>query len=286
MRSAGVLLVFNFLVTPAVTGLVLGHNVRTLFGWVVVSGLLYALPGFALSIPFDLPTGPAIIAVSGGLAGAAWAVRALRGGRMKRVWLTFGLALALSGNQLPAQRLEARVGAMISSPLVKDLGPSASLAVRIPAEYRSPVTVKLLPAPIVSVGVVHDLSTRTGLELMGSVAVTKLRAETQENEWDTQDVSLAALALTVRYQYWQRIALHGGLGITRFFSESTGIFSEGSDLLPLLELGASATIPLGALPIRAGARLQTHTFGTPALQRDGVTDGRIIRLLLQVGIGG
>ena len=90
----------------------------------------------------------------------------------------------------------------------------------------------------------------------------------------------------MRHQYWSRVALHGGLGLTRFFSESTGIFSQGSDLLPLLELGASTTIPVGALPIRAGARLQTHTFGTPALQRDGVSDGRVIRLLLQVGIGG
>ena len=78
MQSAGVLLVFNFLVLPAVTGLLLGHGMRTLFAWAVVSGVLAAAVGFALSIPFDLPTGPAIIAVSGALTLLAWAYRLLR----------------------------------------------------------------------------------------------------------------------------------------------------------------------------------------------------------------
>ncbi len=79
MRSAGVLLVFNFLVTPAVTGLLLGRNMRGVFLSAVISGLLAALTGFALSVPFDLPTGPAIIAVSGALAGAAWILHVVRG---------------------------------------------------------------------------------------------------------------------------------------------------------------------------------------------------------------
>jgi zinc transport system permease protein len=79
MRSAGVLLVFNFLVTPAVTGLLLGRNMRGVFVWAVVSGLVAALSGFVLSVPFDLPTGPAIIAVSGVLAGAAWMLHFVRG---------------------------------------------------------------------------------------------------------------------------------------------------------------------------------------------------------------
>ena len=102
------------------------------------------------------------------------------------------------------------------------------------------------------------------MELTGSLAVSTLRAETEVNEWDMQDVSLAALSVSVRHQDWQRIALHGGLGITRLFSESTGIFSQGSRILPLLELAHPPQFHVGALPIRAGARLQTHTFSTPA----------------------
>ena len=79
MHSAGVLLVFNFLVVPAVTALLLGRNMRQVFVWAVISGVLAALIGFALSVPFDLPTGPAIITVSGALAGLAWLVRVLQG---------------------------------------------------------------------------------------------------------------------------------------------------------------------------------------------------------------
>ena len=78
MRSAGVLLVFNFLVLPAVTGLLVAHNMRGVFVWAIVSGVLAALIGFALSVPFDLPTGPAIIAVSGAGSGLAWLLRDLR----------------------------------------------------------------------------------------------------------------------------------------------------------------------------------------------------------------
>ena len=44
----------------------------------VASGLLASVAGFVLSVPFDLPSGPAIIAMSGVLALAAWGVRRIR----------------------------------------------------------------------------------------------------------------------------------------------------------------------------------------------------------------
>ena len=78
MQFAGVMLVFNFLVLPAVTGLLLAHSMRGIFAIAVASGLLAALVGFSLSVPFDLPSGPAIIAVSGGIAALAWGIRAIR----------------------------------------------------------------------------------------------------------------------------------------------------------------------------------------------------------------
>jgi hypothetical protein len=194
--------------------------------------------------------------------------------------------LAIAVAPLHAQRLEARLGALLSSTLVEDPGPNSVLAQRIPADFVGPVKLKLAPAPVASVGLVQELTSQTALELMGSVAVSRLRAETAEGEWDTQDVSLASLGATIRYRYHPRIFLHGGIGVTRFLSEDTGVFSEGSSFLPLLELGASTSIPAGALPIRAGVRLQTHTFGTPALRRDGANDGRVVRMLIQAGIGG
>ena len=82
--------------------------------------------------------------------------------RRVRWWLPAAVLLTMNSDGAMAQRLEARVGAMVSSTLAQS-GPSPSLVQRIPADYLSPVRVKLLPAPIASVGVVHDLSTRTAL---------------------------------------------------------------------------------------------------------------------------
>jgi ABC-type Mn2+/Zn2+ transport system permease subunit len=78
MQFAGVLLVFNFLVLPAVTGLLISHSMAGTFVVSTVAGLLAAVVGFALSIPFDLPTGPTMIAVSGALVVLAWLVRRMQ----------------------------------------------------------------------------------------------------------------------------------------------------------------------------------------------------------------
>jgi zinc transport system permease protein len=79
MQFAGVLLVFNFLVVPAVTGLLLARTIRGAFGYSIGAAVTAAVIGFALSVPLDLPTGPAIVAVSGLEAIGAWLVRRLRG---------------------------------------------------------------------------------------------------------------------------------------------------------------------------------------------------------------
>lgn len=79
MQFAGVMLVFNFLVLPAVTGLLLSRGMRGAFSWAVASALAASTIGFALSVPFDLPTSPAIITVSAVITLAAWGFRALQG---------------------------------------------------------------------------------------------------------------------------------------------------------------------------------------------------------------
>lgn len=75
MQFAGVLLVFNFLVLPAVTGLLIARGMTGTFVVSVGAAVLAAVVGFLLSIPFDLPTGPAMIAVSGFLVVVAWVLR-------------------------------------------------------------------------------------------------------------------------------------------------------------------------------------------------------------------
>jgi ABC-type Mn2+/Zn2+ transport system permease subunit len=78
MQFAGVMLVFNFLVLPAVTGLLMSGSMRGTFIWAIGSALVAAVVGFSLSIPFDLPSGPAIIAVSGVITIVAWVYRRAR----------------------------------------------------------------------------------------------------------------------------------------------------------------------------------------------------------------
>ncbi len=78
MQFAGLMLVFDFLVLPAVTGLLLARGMGGVFAWAVGAGLAAAVIGFSLSVPFDLPTGPAIVAVSGALVILAWLTRRLR----------------------------------------------------------------------------------------------------------------------------------------------------------------------------------------------------------------
>ena len=75
MQFAGEMLVFDFLVLPAVTGMLLSRSMGGMFAWSVGSGLVAALIGFSLSVPFDLPSGPAIVAVSGVFVLIAWLLR-------------------------------------------------------------------------------------------------------------------------------------------------------------------------------------------------------------------
>ena len=78
MQFAGLMLVFDFLVLPAVTGLLMARGMSGVFAWAIGAGLTAAVIGFSLSVPFDLPTGPAIVAVSGVLVILAWLIRRLR----------------------------------------------------------------------------------------------------------------------------------------------------------------------------------------------------------------
>ncbi|MDP1889488.1 MAG: metal ABC transporter permease [Gemmatimonadaceae bacterium] len=78
MQFAGVLLVFNFLVLPAVTGVLLARGMAGIFVVAALAGLIASVVGFALSVPLDLPSGPAIIAVSGIMAALSWVIRQFR----------------------------------------------------------------------------------------------------------------------------------------------------------------------------------------------------------------
>jgi ABC-type Mn2+/Zn2+ transport system permease subunit len=65
IRSIGALPVFAFMVLPAATALMLTERLPRVFLLAVGIGLASAVAGFYLSFLFSLPTGPAMIAISG-----------------------------------------------------------------------------------------------------------------------------------------------------------------------------------------------------------------------------
>ncbi len=65
VEMAGVLLVFSFLIVPAVCGVLLARSIsqRLVIGWVI--GVLTSLVGMSASYAWDLPTGAAVVCTFG-----------------------------------------------------------------------------------------------------------------------------------------------------------------------------------------------------------------------------
>ncbi len=112
VRVAGVLLVFAYLVVPAMVGALASARIgpRLLLGWAVGAGA--TVLGLAGSVAWDLPTGAAVVAAHGLVLGVALAARTALGrpgarlaglGRMGRGALgAGGAALALAAGLLLA----------------------------------------------------------------------------------------------------------------------------------------------------------------------------------------
>ncbi len=78
IRLAGTLLAFAFLVMPAVTALLLTQRMGRIFAVAVGAAAIATVAGLLLSIKMDVPSGPAIAAVSFVLLALAWIVSRLR----------------------------------------------------------------------------------------------------------------------------------------------------------------------------------------------------------------
>lgn len=78
IRLAGTLMVFAFLVMPAVTALLLSQRLSLIYLVAIGSASLATVGGMLASVRWDLPSGPAIVACSFVLASIAWGVSRLK----------------------------------------------------------------------------------------------------------------------------------------------------------------------------------------------------------------
>jgi ABC-type Mn2+/Zn2+ transport system permease subunit len=74
IRLAGTLLVFSFLVVPAVTGLLLSQHLGRIYAIAISAASIATVAGLYASIKMDLPSGPAIVACSFALLAVAWII--------------------------------------------------------------------------------------------------------------------------------------------------------------------------------------------------------------------
>jgi zinc/manganese transport system permease protein len=74
VRVGGVLLVFSYLIVPALAGIALGGSIgsRLVIGWVF--GAAVSVLGIAASATFDLPTGASVVCAFGVVLAALWAL--------------------------------------------------------------------------------------------------------------------------------------------------------------------------------------------------------------------
>jgi len=78
IRAIGALVVLAFLVLPPIAGLIWAKRLQAAFGIAIAIAILSAILGLWLSFARDLPAGPSVVAVCGGLtllaAIAKWAM--------------------------------------------------------------------------------------------------------------------------------------------------------------------------------------------------------------------
>lgn len=75
IQRAGLLLVFGYLVIPAVSGLVVARRMSTAFGVAIITSVISTFIGFCWSLKSELPTSPPTIAVAAMILAVLWTSR-------------------------------------------------------------------------------------------------------------------------------------------------------------------------------------------------------------------
>lgn len=179
--------------------------------------------------------------------------------------------------------VQLRLGALYSTPLVKDGVSSLAVDTAIPGARSQGITLRQQLAPIGTLAVRFPVKPKAQLELSVSVARAQVEGDDGLVTWDVASATIANVAFGFGYLYRKSVTLHGGVGATRIFTAERGIFARGNSIKPLLEVGAATSIPLGGRALDFDARVQSHSFGTATLRDNGGSDGTVLRAIVQVG---
>lgn len=224
--------------------------------------------------------------------------RAVGLGRRVRLARGVGLGAALAlcvagGVQGQGVTLEARAGVALSTPLVRDAVADADVYRAI---FGGPVThlaeevrVGARVAPVVGLAVRMALRREVSLEVAGGWTFTELVGRQGDESWRIQDLGIGHGVVALRYDVTERHHVRGGLGGIRYTSEARGLFRDGGELRPLVEVGGGVGWRAGGVRIGLDVAGQAHGFGTTAFRSAGGSgvrgaDGTVFRLAVQAGI--
>jgi hypothetical protein len=194
--------------------------------------------------------------------------------------LCLTLVLALPSAAAAQWQLEVRAGLTGSSVLLEDLVATPRVAQTLGSRFQGAVRARPAPGPTLAVAARAGLNPRFAAELSAGWTGTTLRATDAGGTRDLHDLGAGHATVGVRAALGRRITGRAAFGAIRYFADAEGLFADGSDLAPLLEIGAALTVWRG-LALHAGA--QAHRFNSPVIRLIGGQEGSVFRWSLQAG---
>jgi len=236
IKSAGILIVFAFLVVPAVTARLVTDKIKWVFALAILFGGLATVLGLYLSVIFDLPSGSAIVATSVGILVLVTSLNTLKD--LPKA-LKLSLILVAIGGGLNVQMDRVAGGELSPETLEPSPGPPPALQEPLP---QAPISRQ--PPPPQRTGFLQSLNPdmRVEVNFIGNKTFqgegSGEEAETLRNRFSLKEVELGLQAAVDPYA-------------------RADVFFSGEDLLGeesqvSLE---EAWLTLLRLPLRAQARL-------------------------------
>ena len=192
----------------------------------------------------------------------------------------FILLLAPPPAAVAQWQVEVRAGVAGSSTLLEDLVATPRVAETLGDRFEGAVRARPAPGPMFTVAAATILNPRFAAELTVGWTATRLRATDATGTRELQDLGAGHATLGVRTALTPRVSGSVGFGALRYFAEEEGLFADGSDLAPLVEVGAAANV-WRRLSLRAGG--QMHRFSSPVIRVLSGQEGTVFRWSVQAG---